>query len=265
MTLRKLWLMLRRWRWIVIPGLVLAEVAGVWAGYVSPVSYRVQSSYLFLSPVTGADGSAGNPFLQLGNGVSTTVDILAVSLSDVITTESYTQDAPDLTYTAVRDTSLSAPILVITVEDVSVDNAYETLDALGADLSERLDALQERAGAPQGQWVTATQLTRDPKAEVGLAIPIRNGVAAGLGVILLTLLVMAIAERRANSRQQRAGRTVVDGGPGGPGGPGEPGDLSEAARPAEPAPTRRPVTDGSNDPAENYVLVPEPPETQRSR
>jgi hypothetical protein len=255
MTLRKLWLMLRRWRWIVIPGLVLAELAGVAAGYFSPVSYRVQSSYLFLSPVTGADGSAGNPFLQLGNGVSTTVDILAVSLSDVITTESYTQGAPDLTYTAVRDASLSAPILVITVEDVSVDNAYKTLDALGADLSERLDALQERAGAPQGQWVTATQLTRDPKAEVSLAIPIRNGVAAGLGVILLTLLVMAFAERRANSRQQRV-PTVAGGGSGSPG---------EFTHQPEPAPSPQSVTDVSRDPAESYVLVPEPPENQPSR
>jgi hypothetical protein len=260
MTLRKFWQMLKRWRWIVIPGLILAEVAGLAAGYLSPVSYKVQSSYLFLSPVTGADGAAGNPFLQLGNGVSTTVDILAVSLSDVITTESYTEDAPNLTYTTVRDTAISAPILVITVEDVNLANANATLDALGADLITRLDQLQESAGAPEGQWVTATQLTRDPKAVVGLAIPIRNGVAVGLAVILLTLLVMALAERWASARQRRrepertgapdgSTRPLVDPDPG--------TGIVEASSPSGPAPGEAP------DRAEDYVLVPEPPQSRR--
>jgi hypothetical protein len=254
MTLRKFWQMLRRWRWIVIPGLILAEVAGLAAGYLSPVSYKVQSSYLFLSPVTGADGSAGNPFLQLGNGVSTTVDILAVSLSDVITTESYTENAPQLTYTTVRDTSISAPLLVITVEDVSLTNANKTLDALGADLATRLDDLQASAGAPQGQWVTATQLTRDPRAEVGLAVPIRNGVAAGLGVILLTLLVMALAERWASARQRRREQP----GAGARDGSGLPPRADvEASVPTGPAPTAAP------EHADDYVLVPGPPESRR--
>jgi hypothetical protein len=258
MTLRKFWLMLRRWRWIVIPGLILAEVAGLAAGYLSPVSYKVQSSYLFLSPVIGADGSAGNPFLQLGNGVSTTVDILAVSLSDVITTESYTENAPDLTYTTVRDTSISAPLLVITVEDVSLANANKTLDALGADLATRLDALQESSGAPEGQWVTATQLTRDPKAVVGLAVPIRNGVAAGLGVILLTLLVMAFAERWASARQRRRESASA-------GAPDAPDESSGTAGDVTASPLPGPAPDAAPDRADDYVLVPEPPESRRLR
>ncbi|MGY4858313.1 hypothetical protein [Cryobacterium sp. AP23] len=262
MTLRKLWQMLTRWRWVVVPGLILAVAGGVVAGVMSPVSYKVQSSYLFLSPVLGADGTAGNPFLQLGNGVSTTVDILAVSLSDVITTEQYTDNAPDLTYTTFRDNSLSAPLLAITVEDVSRTNAYATLDSLGKDLGMRLDALQERAGAPRNQWVTTTQLTRDPKAVISYAVPIRNGVGVGLGLVLLTILVMALAERRRSRRV-----TPRDDGTQSVTGPRDPEpDVETTRSPATSADEARPEPDlDDHELVDDYVLVPEPSEGRRHR
>lgn len=259
MTLRKLWQMLTRWRWIVIPGVLLALAGGVIVGVMSPVSYKVQSSYLFLSPVLGADGTAGNPFLQLGNGVSTTVDILAVSLSDVITTEQYTDNAPQLTYTTFRDSSLSAPLLAITVEDVSRTNAYATLDSLGKDLVVRLDALQESAGAPRNQWVTATQLTRDPKAVVNYAVPIRNGVGVALGLLLLTILVMALAERRRSHRVHprddtpSARRRRRDSAPG-----AEPAEEKTPSAATVPEPDEHELVD-------DYVLIPERSEGRRPR
>jgi len=258
MTLRKLWQMLTRWRWIVIPGLVLAAAGGVIVGLLTPVSYKVQSSYLFLSPVLGADGTAGNPFLQLGNGVSTTVDILAVSLSDVVTTEQYTENAPELTYTTFRDNALSAPLLAITVEDVSLTNAYATLDSLGEDLGLRLDALQEGAGAPRNQWVTTTQLTRDPVAAISYAVPIRNGVGVGLGLVLLTILVMALAERR---RSQHSHDTTQP--PATPGAAEEDPDAHGTPPDAYRIPDRGP--DGEHELVDDYVLVPERSEARRRR
>ncbi|ANP74095.1 hypothetical protein [Cryobacterium arcticum] len=261
MTLRKLWQMLTRWRWIVIPGVLVAMVGGVIMGVMSPVSYKVQSSYLFLSPVLGADGTAGNPFLQLGNGVSTTVDILAVSLSDVITTEHYTDNAPQLTYTTFRDTSLSAPLLAITVEDVSRTNAYATLDSLGKDLGVRLDALQESAGAPRNQWVTATQLTRDPKAVLNYAVPIRNGVGVALGLLLLTILVMALAERRRSHRvHPRDGNRPARGRRRDSTPDTEP--TAGADRDTETASV--PDLD-EHDLVDDFILVPEPSEARRQR
>lgn len=258
MTLRKLWQMLTRWRWIVIPGLVLAVAGGVVVGLLTPVSYKVQSSYLFLSPVLGADGTAGNPFLQLGNGVSTTVDILAVSLSDVITTEQYTENAPQLTYTTFRDNALSAPLLAITVEDVSLTNAYATLDSLGDDLGLRLDALQERAGAPRNQWVTATQLTRDPVAAISYAVPIRNGVGVGLGLVLLTILVMALAERRRSQHSHDATQPPIT-----PGAAEEDPDTHRTPPDAYRMPDRGP--DSEHELVDDYVLVPERSEARRRR
>lgn len=204
MTLRNFWLLLTRWRWIVIPGVLLALGGGTVAAFLSPVSYRVESSYIFLSPVLAGDGKPGNPFLQLGNGVAMTVDIVAVSLSDGVTREQFEDDALDQTYTAGRDTSLSAPLMVISVEGTSLSEAYATLDALGSELLTRLDELQAEAGAPTGQLVSASQLTRDPEPAVVLAVPLRNGVSVAAGVLLLTLTITVLADRWRSRRRRRA-------------------------------------------------------------
>lgn len=216
MTLRGFWALIARWRWIVIPGILIALVGGAYAFVESPKSYKVESSFLFLSPVLSAEGKSGNPFLQLGNGVSVVVDVLSVSLMDGATVRSYTEDAPDLEYTAVRDTSVQAPLMVITVEDVSKKRAFETLKSLGTELGTRLVAIQTEAQAPPDLWVTMSQLTGDPVAETNYATPLRNGVIVFAGVALLTLIAVAIAERIRVRRDARrkAVRTpaVPDGG-----------------------------------------------------
>lgn len=196
MTLRKFWLILSRWKWIVIGSLILSLGGGAAAGMTTPVTYQVEASHLFLSPVLTSGGAPGNPFLQLGNGVAMTVDILAVSLSDGVTEEQFVDEGSELTYTAARNASLSAPIMVIAVEDTNLAAAYTTLDALGAELDLRLDKLQQDAGAPTGQWITASELTRDPKPVLSFATPLRNGVSVTAAVLLLGLLCIVIAERR---------------------------------------------------------------------
>lgn len=196
MTLRIFWNMIRRWRWIVIAGLVVGLAGGAFGGVATPVTYQVQASYLFLSPVLAGDGKPGNPFLQLGNSVSTTVDILAVALEDGVMVDRYVDENSDLTYTARRDTSLAAPLMNISVEDISLDSAAATLSSLGIELGRRLDYLQQEAGAPVDQWITMSQFTSDPKPVLDYSAPIRNGVASALGALLLSLGIVLLAERR---------------------------------------------------------------------
>lgn len=206
MTLRTIWRVIARWKWIVIPGLVLALGAGGALFLRTPKTYTVEASYLFLSPVKDTKGVASNPFLQLGNGVAQAVDVLAVSLTDGQTVRSFTAHEPKLTYTAARDLSVAAPLMVISVEDVDRKAAASTLASLGTILGERLNSMQQNAGAPQNQWITMSELTNDPKPTIGYADAIRNGVLGFGAVMLVVFIVVAIAERirvRVEARRER--------------------------------------------------------------
>ena len=196
MTLRSIWRVITAWKWIAIIGTVLALAGGTATFLVTPPTQTVTSSYLFLSPVKDTKGVAGNPFLQLGNGVPQIVDVLAISLSDGDTVRKYTDDDPDLTYTASRNLGVSAPLLVISVESTNLAQSDSTLDALGEDLAKRLSELQTEADARASQWITMTRLTRDPEPEIGYADPLRNGVLVLFGVGSLTAAIIVICERR---------------------------------------------------------------------
>lgn len=202
MTLTSIWAVISRWRWVVIPGLVIALGAGVAAFAYTPFTYTVESRHLFLSPVTDVKGVAGNPFLQFGNGLTQTVDVIAVSLTDGETQLKYTADAPELKYGAIRDLSVSAPLLVITVEYTDPVFAYRTLDSLGDEMSQRLVKLQRDANAPKAQWVSITPISRDPEPELGFGDPVRNGVIALGGVLVLLFAVVALADRRRSNRRR---------------------------------------------------------------
>jgi hypothetical protein len=214
MTLRTIWAVIARWKWIIIPGLILGLAGGAAAFLKTPKTYSVEASYLFLSPVKDVKGIASNPFLQLGNGVSQAVDVLAVSLVDGKTVRQFTDRAPQLKYTAGRDISVGAPLMAIMVQDVNLDTARSTLTSLGGILQTRLDSLQSSAGAPRGQWITMTELTNDPKPKIGYSDGIRNGVLAFVGILLLTLIIVAIAERvrvrRQGKRDRRAAEALAE-------------------------------------------------------
>ena len=195
MSLRIIWSTIARWRWIMIPFLVVAIGAGAVAFFLSPRSYAVDSSFLFLSPVRDIDGVAGNPFLQQGTGVPQTVDVLAVSLADEATVREVTKSAPNLKYTATRNLAVGAPLMHLTVEYTDLATARKTLDTLGGLLLDRLSELQSNAAAPASQWITMTKLTDNQKPTLGYSDPIRNGVLVLFGLIGLGFLTVALAEK----------------------------------------------------------------------
>jgi hypothetical protein len=210
MTLHTIWSFLVRWRWTLIPGLVVSLLCAGAAFFFTPITYTVSSSYLFLSPVRDPEtGKAGNPLLQLGNGVSVTVDVLSVSVMNGATVRKYTNGHPNLEYTAARDTSVAAPLLVVTVKDSQLRTAEATLDSLQAELTERLEDLQQQAGAPRSQWVTMSEITRDPKPELGFVEPIRNAILAFLvvGMVLFGWIVLRDRRRSARGTDRRRPRT----------------------------------------------------------
>ncbi|CAN5473195.1 hypothetical protein BH10ACT4_BH10ACT4_06940 [soil metagenome] len=203
MSLRIIWSTIARWRWIMIPFLLLALGGGAFVFLNSPRTFTVDSSFLFLSPVKDIEGVAGNPFLQQGSGVPQTVDVLAVSLADEATVRQLTKSAPDLKYTATRNLAVGAPLMTITVEYTDLAQARKALDTLGGLLQDRLSQLQSNAAAPASQYITLTQLTDNQKPELGYSDPIRNGVLVLFGILGLGFLTVAIAERASARRESR--------------------------------------------------------------
>jgi hypothetical protein len=195
--------MLRNWRWVAIGGLFLALGFGTGMFLMTPKSYTVTGSYMLLSPVQTVEGKAGNPFLQLGNGVGTLADLLSVSLRDGETSRGYTEQAPQLKYSVARDTSIAAPLILLKVEDATSANAFKVRDSLAGLLAARLDSMQKDAGAPHDLWVTLSPLTSDTRPATDYSSPIRNSALTLLGTLLVTLLLTGILERRRIRRGRR--------------------------------------------------------------
>src|SRR3954462_12554577 len=102
-----------RRRWLVVPAVVLALIAGG-AGYtVTSPRYTQSESYLLLYPVM-TEGGPGNPFLQLGNGVGMAASVLATKVSAGSTAASLVEQNPSLTYSVALDPSTGGPIVAVT-------------------------------------------------------------------------------------------------------------------------------------------------------
>ena len=183
-----------RWKWIWIPMLIVGVLAGAGLYVKTPATYTAASSYVFISPVKSATGVAGNPFITGSNGLGQTADLVSLQLTDAENTKKFAAGHPKLEYTMALDPSVSATLLVITVDDDSPTSALQTLDELGDAVQQQLSTLQESAGAPKTQWITATRLTRDQKPTVSIMKGIRNGALGFGGMFLLAIVGVVLAE-----------------------------------------------------------------------
>jgi hypothetical protein len=195
---------------MIIPGLVLALVAGA-AGFLStPPSYSQSQSYLLLSPVVTEQGR-GNPFLQLGNGVGMAASVLSKRVSDGETAQAITASEPGLEYAVVLDPTTSAPILVVTAQAPSPTVVASALERLEGELSAQLAALQKAAGAPEVSWVTISLLTRDVGAQASYSASMRTGVVAAVGALLLLLLLLLLLAGLETQRIRAARKASAPG------------------------------------------------------
>src|SRR3954466_13774553 len=197
-----------RRRWLVVPAVVLALIAGG-AGYtVTSPQYTQSESYLLLYPVM-TEGGPGNPFLQLGNGVSMAGSVLATKVSAGSAAGSLTADHPGLTFTVALDSSSGAPIVAVSAQDRDPEVLATTLDQLGQDLVTQLADLQKASGAPEDSWVTISRLTHDAQALESHSDGIRNGAGAAAGVLLVFALLVLLVEWRSRRAQHRRAKAVA--------------------------------------------------------
>ena len=206
--------MLLRWKWVIVPGLVLALGAGAFVYERGEPEYTRTASYLLLTPVQTEEGPS-NPLLFLGNGVTITASVLAAKVSDSETVGRLTAGEPGVTYTAVLDAAVGAPVVQTSVTGSDTASVDRVLAALQDELEAGLATLQRESGAPENTWVTLHSFTEDPQAVPSSAVALRNAIAATAGALVLVLLLVAALEGGRRRRAARRAQTPVAEGPAG--------------------------------------------------
>ncbi|MGY1733768.1 hypothetical protein ACI798_19850 [Geodermatophilus sp. SYSU D01045] len=215
MSIGEFFRMVVRWKWVIVPGLLLALGAGAFVYQRGEPDYTRTASYLLLTPVQTESGES-NPLLFLGNGVTITASVLAAKVSDSETVEQLTAAEPGVTYTAVLDAAVGAPVVQTSVTGPDAQAVDRVLAALGDELGAELEALQRESEAPENTWVTLHSFTQDPQAVPSSAGPLRNAIAATGAAVLLLFLVVGVLERRRRLREARLAPASAahDGGTG---------------------------------------------------
>jgi len=191
--------MVARWKWVIIPGVLMSVLAGAALFVLSPPTYTRTASYLLLAPVQTQQGPI-NPFLHLDNGIQLAAQVLTAKVGDQETGQALTADAPGLEYTVALNPELSAPLIEVHVTDVDAGAVDRTLQALGDELVLELRLLQQDSQSPPDTWITIQRLTQDPAPTVSYAPSLRKGVGVSLASAALAIGLVALLERRYRRR-----------------------------------------------------------------
>jgi hypothetical protein len=236
--IRALW----RRRWWTILACVVALAAGAGAFLAVPPVQRTTAQVLFVPSVKqpGVDGPT-NPFLSLGGSVAVVASIIQAEVSDDQTAAALAKSGHKAKYEVVPNlTENAGPVLIITTEDVDVDQSQGTMKAVIGAIKESLRTIQADQHIQSDLMVTSVVLTSSK------ALPVRKAqaqVAVGASAAVLVLLVgiILLVERRQIRKQMRRRAQANRSGRPRPAQKGAPGGGQRPA-PARPGdPPRRPA------------------------
>lgn len=200
--------LLRHW-FMVLIGLTLT-LGSAYAVYkVIPRTYEATAqTMLLLRPTASNPDLETSPFLYLPDGVTALARVVAVIPNTPEYRESMEAEGFEPNYTVALPTR--DPIVVFTVEGADPENALLTRDELVARFMADLDRVQEEEGVPDRQWAHLRVLHSSdvPTTQSGTALQGAAGVV-GLGG-LLTLLGVALLERRSHRRVVKHSRESED-------------------------------------------------------
>ncbi|HTZ43829.1 MAG TPA: hypothetical protein VMB79_08185 [Jatrophihabitans sp.] len=208
MSLSSVWrTLIRRW-YVTLLGLLLT-LGLVYAGAkLSPPTYQARASVLLIPPKSQQEA---NPYLGLG-GLQEVSDVLSRAVSDSVTTDAVTAAGGSAKYSVARDTSTTGPIILVTAEAPSAATALLTDKLLIQRMGPALTSLQAGQDVPAGAYINLITLSADQKAAVQRKSQLRACIAGGAAGLLLTVLLVAFAEKTANRRRGRRSAAAVAAG-----------------------------------------------------
>jgi len=200
--------LLRRW-YITVPGLILAAAAafGMWS--VTSPEYVRSASQLLLPGDGVLPEGATNQFLYIG-GLGPVADVLARAVNGDDTVREYTEAGADVV--VVRDTSISGPVILLTVTAASSDAARDMIDSLTQLTAVTLNDLQAEQGIRPSDRVTVATISVDTTDTVSQRSRLIPTGAVAVIIVLLTLVSASIVDGlMTKSRRRHLSGNVVAG------------------------------------------------------
>jgi hypothetical protein len=200
--------LVRRW-YLTLAGILLT------AGLVALALQLVHPAWeseanLVLLPPRSTILPGGNPYLQLG-GLSPTLDLLVVKLSDEQMRLAVKGLSSTATYTVKADTTSSGPVLLVTATDRTPESSIKVRDELIREAPIRLAALQESLAISPNARITSMVLTQDPRAQTVSKNQIRAVVVAAGAGLVGTALVVALVDGVGVRRRRMTLKALADG------------------------------------------------------
>lgn len=200
MSLSSIWrVLLRRW-YVTLFGLVLTVGLAAAGAVLSPATYEAHATILLVPPKTNQQL---NPYLNLG-GLQEPSDAISRAVSDTDTTNYVLAHGGSGKYSIARDTSTSGPIILVTADGKSNAVALKTVQLLVDRIGPEFDKLQAAQNVPQGSYITVITLKKDDKAVIQTKSQIRSVISLAAVGIVLTILLVAFAEKTINRRKNKA-------------------------------------------------------------
>ena len=210
MRLKEFWATIgRRWYLVLVAILLSAGATVVAVEKVGP-TYQVEGAALIFPPTAKVERDAqamtvGNPYLAL-DGVTLARDIVIRSLTSKSVADQIAEQIPGSTFEATPDVTTNAPIINVTVEASSADDAAKTLTAVLGRIPEILTELQAGLDLDQTSVITSQPLIADTMPVVLHKDQIRAGVAVLAAALGLSLLMIGLLDGLLLGRK-RAGRS----------------------------------------------------------
>lgn len=217
--LKEFWsTVVRRWYLVLVAILLSVGATAVVVDRVGP-TFQVDGAALIFPPTAKVERGAqaatvGNPYLAL-DGVTLARDIVIRSLMSKSVADQIDEQIPGATFEATPDVMTNAPIINVTVEAPSSEDAAKTLSAVLERIPGILTELQAGLGLDQGDLITSQPLIANPEPDVVRKGQIRAGVVSIAAALGLSLLMIGLLDGLLLSRKRRGrpDRSIGAGNP----------------------------------------------------
>lgn len=192
--------LLRRW-YLTLTGVVLTAVLCAAAVIMVGPTYEDKATVLLLPPVSSL-ASGENPYLGL-SGLEQSVDVLVRSLNAQSVQLDVRQRWPGAEFTIAPDVETSGPIILITSENGSAEEAADLTSYLLTRVPVNLADLQSGLNVRARSQITSMVLTQYDQPEVIRSGQLRVGLGAVAAGLALTVLLVGLLDGLLSRRRQR--------------------------------------------------------------
>ncbi|WP_131740489.1 hypothetical protein [Actinomadura roseirufa] len=236
--------LLRRW-WLTLPLLLAALLAAGAIAVVTPWKYEAKATAVLLASSVQAKGAGGNPWLVFDSSLTVTAEVLGREMMDQRTAAALQAKGLTATYVVGVAPDSTGPVLAIDVSGTDAAGVKATLDALLAQVPQRLARLQSQESVSPNAQIKMNVISASPKAALVATDKIRTVVMVlFLGIVVaiaVPLFAEVLAERRRRGRESAAAPRDPASGPRRPGTTDTEAPRDEEPRDeAEPRPRDRP-------------------------